>query len=167
MTDKYEQEQHSTSLTVPHVEALGKLLSHLSYQLPAGQHLALVDNTTIYYFDHTTNHSGSFHYQRRKLYSDYSEYYLHNQNGQQYIVYTLMTARLLIPQLIIPDPPTVIVPVPATLTLIHQHGAVDTYPVSNRNPQWHWHDLETTTTDDKSSMITLSDDLGLLTISGK
>lgn len=126
----------------PTSESAARFISQYSYNLPEGKHLALVDGHTIYYFDHTTVHPTSFIYSHRKFYPDYSEYCLVDGEGKRYIVFNLVAARLLIPGLIIPDPQAVIVPVQSTVTLIYQHGVIETYPVSSRTPVARWQGYE-------------------------
>ena len=134
--------QPAPAANVPSTEPATKFISRFSYNCPDGKHIALIDGHTIYYFDHTTVHSTTFRYSHRKFYPDYSEYYLTASDGKSYIVFTLIAARLLIPGLTIPDPSVVIVPVQASITLIYQHGTIETYPVSNRIPTAVWHGSE-------------------------
>lgn len=125
--------------TLPITGSIYQFISQHSYNLPSGKHLAVVDDVSIYYFDHTTIHSTTFKYQYRKFHSDYSEYGLVDGDGKKYVVFTLMAARVLIPGLVIPDPPAVIVPVQTMMTLIYQHGVIEDYPISNRTPVLRWH----------------------------
>jgi len=123
----------------PHDESVAKFISQHSYNLPDGRHVALVDGHTIYYFDHTTTHSSSFSYSHRKYYPDYSEYHIIDGDGKKYVVFTLVAARLLVPNLVIPDPQAVIVPVQSRMTLIYHHGAIETYSIGNRTPTMKWY----------------------------
>lgn len=122
----------TTGPNLPLNQSCAKFISQFSYNPPDGRHLALVDGHTIYTFDHHTTHLITFQYSHRKFYTDYSEYYFKGSDGREYIVFTLMAAKVLIPGLTIPDPPVVISPVQSTITLIHPHGTIEVYPVSHR-----------------------------------
>lgn len=123
---------HHTSTptgSAPETVSLCNFLSSFAYD---GKHIALVDDHTIYYFDHTTIHPTKFKYSHKNFCEQHSEYHLRGDDGKKYVVFTVIAARLLIPNLVIPVIPMVIAPVQDTVTLIYQHGSIATYPISNR-----------------------------------
>lgn len=126
----------------PAHESITRFVSQFSYNCPNGKQMAVVDGTSIYYFDQCTIHPTKFRYSHRKCYADYSEYYVIGDDEKTYILFTPMAVGILIPNLIIQDSPEVIVPVQSTITLMHGIGIAKTYQISNRTPIARFHGAE-------------------------